>query len=78
CNRLRKRLCIFDTIIVTLKKVTYAIRIRELCSWTPSLLEEDSIFCDEGCMEKFEEEDAKSFEDNDAASGVGILDDIGV
>ncbi|GKG38052.1 hypothetical protein Tco_0457275, partial [Tanacetum coccineum] len=25
-----------------------------------------------------EEEDAKSFEDNDAASGVGILDDIGV
>ena len=40
CNRLSKRLCIkstnpqliFATIFVTLNKITYAIRVRELCS----------------------------------------------
>nr|GEY36777.1 RNA-directed DNA polymerase, eukaryota, reverse transcriptase zinc-binding domain protein [Tanacetum cinerariifolium] len=50
CNRLSKRLCIkskhnqlvFATIFVTLMNVTYAIQVRELCSWTPMFVEIDS------------------------------------
>jgi hypothetical protein len=56
-NRLSKRICnksthfqlIFTTMMVSLKKVTYAIRVRELCSWTPSFVDEDSCK-DEGSM----------------------------
>nr|GEW88919.1 RNA-directed DNA polymerase, eukaryota [Tanacetum cinerariifolium] len=50
CNRLCKRVCIkskhnqlvFATIFVTLMNVTYAIRVCELCSWTPTFVEIDS------------------------------------
>nr|GEX90644.1 hypothetical protein [Tanacetum cinerariifolium] len=50
CNRLSKRVCIksachsliFSALLVTFNKVTYSIRIRELCSWTPTFVGEDS------------------------------------
>nr|GEU71594.1 reverse transcriptase domain, reverse transcriptase zinc-binding domain protein [Tanacetum cinerariifolium] len=85
CNRLSKRLCIksshgllvFATIMVTVNKVTYAIRVRELCSWTPSFLGEDSVNNDEGFMGKFKENDVNFFENNDAKSAFGMGGDIG-
>ncbi|PWA51880.1 hypothetical protein CTI12_AA461240 [Artemisia annua] len=63
-NRLSKRICIksthsqliFATILVSLKKITYAIRIRELCSWTPTFVGDDLDGDDE------EEEDAAKAE----------------
>ncbi|GJS98722.1 hypothetical protein Tco_0819892 [Tanacetum coccineum] len=40
----------FATMMVSLKKVTYAIRVRELCSWTPSFVDGDSCKDEEGSM----------------------------
>ncbi|GJY51940.1 RNA-directed DNA polymerase, eukaryota, reverse transcriptase zinc-binding domain protein [Tanacetum coccineum] len=50
CNRLSKRLCVksshallvFESTLVTLNNVTYAIRVRELCSWMPNFICNDS------------------------------------
>ncbi|GKE73231.1 reverse transcriptase domain, reverse transcriptase zinc-binding domain protein [Tanacetum coccineum] len=50
CNRLSKRLCIksshallvFESTLVTLNNVNYTIRVRELCSWTPNFICNDS------------------------------------
>ncbi|GKF78746.1 reverse transcriptase domain, reverse transcriptase zinc-binding domain protein, partial [Tanacetum coccineum] len=49
-NRLSKRLCIkltyakliFVSIMVTLNNVTHTIRVRELCSWTPTFVAPDN------------------------------------
>ncbi|GJR32563.1 RNA-directed DNA polymerase, eukaryota, reverse transcriptase zinc-binding domain protein [Tanacetum coccineum] len=62
CNRLSKRLCIksshslliFATIMVTVNNVNYAIRVRELCSWTPTFLEENSENDNAGSLDKYE------------------------
>ncbi|GKE14207.1 hypothetical protein Tco_1421784 [Tanacetum coccineum] len=69
CNRLSKWLCIksshaslvFATIMIPLNKVTYAIRVRELCSWTLSFLGEDSMTDDEDFMGKYEADKADTF-----------------
>nr|GEV62280.1 hypothetical protein [Tanacetum cinerariifolium] len=61
---LSKRLCIkskhnqlvFATIFVTLMNVTYAIRVRELCSWTPTFVEIDSDREDKEMQSKDAEE----------------------
>ncbi|GKB06580.1 RNA-directed DNA polymerase, eukaryota, reverse transcriptase zinc-binding domain protein [Tanacetum coccineum] len=58
-NRLSKRLCIkskhsqliFATIFVTVRKISYVIRVRELCSWTPSFTGDDSDCDDENYMD---------------------------
>ncbi|GJU19224.1 putative RNA-directed DNA polymerase, eukaryota, reverse transcriptase zinc-binding domain protein [Tanacetum coccineum] len=76
CNRLSKRLCIkstysqliFATTFVTLNKVTYAIRVRELCSWTPSFVREDSDSDDENSLSKFNHEKEEEHEVNDVES----------
>nr|GEV99512.1 hypothetical protein [Tanacetum cinerariifolium] len=67
---------VFATIMVTLKMVTYAIKIRELCSWIPSFVKEVSVADDEDFMVKYEEEEVKIYEDNDVASVVRVFDDI--
>ncbi|GJX03840.1 hypothetical protein Tco_0189756 [Tanacetum coccineum] len=62
CNRLSKRLCIksshslliFATIMVTINNVNYVIRVRELCSWTPTFLEENSENGDADSLDKYE------------------------
>ncbi|GJW90508.1 putative RNA-directed DNA polymerase, eukaryota, reverse transcriptase zinc-binding domain protein [Tanacetum coccineum] len=85
CNRLSKWLCIkssyaslvFATIMIPLNKVTYAIRVRELCSWTPSFLGEDSVTDDEDFMGKYEADKANFFENKDVESAVGLANDIG-
>ncbi|GJZ15913.1 RNA-directed DNA polymerase, eukaryota [Tanacetum coccineum] len=85
CNRLSKWLCIksshaslvFATIMIPLNKVTYAIRVRELCSWTPSFLGEDSMTDDEDFMGKYEADKAELFKNKDAESAVGLENDIG-
>nr|GEV12839.1 putative RNA-directed DNA polymerase, eukaryota, reverse transcriptase zinc-binding domain protein [Tanacetum cinerariifolium] len=80
-NRLCKRLCIkskhsqllFATIFVTLMKVTYATRVREFCSWTPTFADSDSN-CDEGGLMDFQDNEAKDSSDvNDAVSVGGIF-----
>ncbi|GKC79823.1 hypothetical protein Tco_1130597, partial [Tanacetum coccineum] len=85
CNRLSKWLCIksshaslvFATIMIPLNKVTYVIRVRELCSWTPSFLGEDSVTNDEDFMGKYEADKADFFKNKDAESAVGLANDIG-
>ncbi|GKB22304.1 RNA-directed DNA polymerase, eukaryota, reverse transcriptase zinc-binding domain protein, partial [Tanacetum coccineum] len=62
CNSLSKRLCIksshslliFATIMMTVNNVNYAIRVRELCSWTPTFLEENSENDNAGSLDKYE------------------------
>ncbi|GKB11683.1 putative RNA-directed DNA polymerase, eukaryota, reverse transcriptase zinc-binding domain protein [Tanacetum coccineum] len=73
CNRLSKRICIksshalliFATILVTLNKVTYAIRVRELCSWTPSFINNDSDSEDANSIGLFEKQGDNLSEEND-------------
>ncbi|GJX28015.1 RNA-directed DNA polymerase, eukaryota, reverse transcriptase zinc-binding domain protein [Tanacetum coccineum] len=95
CNRLSKRLCIksshslliFATIPVTINNVNYAIRVRELCSWTPTFLEENSENDDADSLDKYEglEEnlmenchDANLMEENKAESVANCTQDKGV
>ncbi|GKB72076.1 RNA-directed DNA polymerase, eukaryota, partial [Tanacetum coccineum] len=69
CNRLSKRLCIksshallvFASILVTLNNVTYAIRVRELCSWTPTFVGGDVDSEEEGSMGNYEDLGDKNF-----------------
>ncbi|GJV93110.1 RNA-directed DNA polymerase, eukaryota [Tanacetum coccineum] len=65
CNRLSKHPCIksnhnqliFATSFVSLMKVTYAIRVRELYSWTPTYVGVDSDRDDEGSMGSHDQEE---------------------
>ncbi|PWA76520.1 reverse transcriptase domain, Reverse transcriptase zinc-binding domain protein [Artemisia annua] len=85
CNRLSKRLCIksphallvFATIMVSLNDVTYAIRVRELCSWTPTFVDDDSESDEEGSMGKYDKQGVKTPEDNDVESVADLPDNIG-
>ncbi|GJT31914.1 RNA-directed DNA polymerase, eukaryota [Tanacetum coccineum] len=71
-NRLSKRLCIkskhsqliFATIFVTVRKITYAIRVRELCSRTPSFTGDDSDCDDENYMDTHAQVDKSATEKN--------------
>ncbi|GJW27979.1 RNA-directed DNA polymerase, eukaryota, reverse transcriptase zinc-binding domain protein [Tanacetum coccineum] len=79
CNRLTKRLriksshemLVFATIFVSVKGVAYAIRVRKLCSWTPTFMGEDSHSDDEESMELHEEKKEEQLDNNDAESVVG-------
>ncbi|GJX58574.1 hypothetical protein Tco_0289964 [Tanacetum coccineum] len=59
-NRFSIRLCIksthtsliFASTLVTLKGVTYAYRVRELCSWIPTFATEDVDSDEEGFVDK--------------------------
>ncbi|GKB47864.1 hypothetical protein Tco_0898617 [Tanacetum coccineum] len=44
--------------MVTLKGVAYAIRVRELCTWTPTFVGDDSGSDEEGFMGRDDQEDA--------------------
>ncbi|GJT47588.1 putative RNA-directed DNA polymerase, eukaryota, reverse transcriptase zinc-binding domain protein [Tanacetum coccineum] len=85
CNRLSKRICIksshalliFATILVTLNKVTYAIRVRELCSWTPSFINNDSDSEDASSIGLFEKQGDNLSEENDVDSDMEFPGDIG-
>ncbi|GKC64318.1 reverse transcriptase domain-containing protein, partial [Tanacetum coccineum] len=85
CNRLSKRICIksshalliFATILVTLNKVTYAIRVRELCSWTPSFINNDSDSEDANSIGLFEKQGDNLSEENDVDSDMEFPGDIG-
>ncbi|GKA04369.1 RNA-directed DNA polymerase, eukaryota, reverse transcriptase zinc-binding domain protein [Tanacetum coccineum] len=84
CNRLSKRICIksshamlvFATILVSFNDVTYAIRVRELCSWTPTFLGGNSNNDEDGSMGSFYQEEEELPRGNDVESIVGIIDDI--
>ncbi|GJU27390.1 putative RNA-directed DNA polymerase, eukaryota, reverse transcriptase zinc-binding domain protein [Tanacetum coccineum] len=90
-NRLSKRLCIksthsqliFATLFVSLNKINYAIRIRELCSWTPTFVGGDST-CDEEVFlgnytteeeDVHEEEKEEVHKENDVDFTDGIFED---
>ncbi|GKG19980.1 hypothetical protein Tco_0379781, partial [Tanacetum coccineum] len=62
--------------MIPFNKVTYAIQVRGLCSWTPSFLGEDSVTDDEDFMGKYEADKAEFFENKDAESVVGLANDI--
>ncbi|GJY85164.1 hypothetical protein Tco_0499190 [Tanacetum coccineum] len=85
-NRLSKRfyiksshaMLVFATIMMSLNHVTYAIRVRELCSWMPTFVGGGGSENDEdGYMGKFYQEEEEMPRENDAESKVGIIDDIG-
>nr|GEX44231.1 RNA-directed DNA polymerase, eukaryota, reverse transcriptase zinc-binding domain protein [Tanacetum cinerariifolium] len=66
--------------MVTLKKVTYSIRIRELCSWTPSFVDEDSCKDEEGSIglynqDQKEEGEIKENDDDDFTDIVDVSGD---
>ncbi|GJW96376.1 RNA-directed DNA polymerase, eukaryota, reverse transcriptase zinc-binding domain protein [Tanacetum coccineum] len=75
-TRLSKRLCIksshamlvFATNMVSLDDVTYAIRVRELCSWTHTFVGENYTNDDVGSMGSFYQEGDGMTGENDAKS----------
>ncbi|GJY77506.1 reverse transcriptase domain, reverse transcriptase zinc-binding domain protein [Tanacetum coccineum] len=79
CNRLSKRLCIksshdllvFATTFVVVKGVSYAIRVRELCSWTPTFVNDEAPSDDEDYMDAHDVKKENLFESKDAESIVG-------
>ncbi|GKC35854.1 RNA-directed DNA polymerase, eukaryota, reverse transcriptase zinc-binding domain protein [Tanacetum coccineum] len=83
CNRLSKRLfiksshsqLIFATTFMTLNKITYANRVRELCSRTPNFLDYDSDSDEEEPIRKFDTQSDKAFVDSDVESITDILTD---
>ncbi|GJX36355.1 reverse transcriptase domain, reverse transcriptase zinc-binding domain protein, partial [Tanacetum coccineum] len=84
-NRLSKRICIksahaslvFATIFVTLNNITYAIRVRELCSWTPTFLGNDSESDDSSSNGSAEEQGDNILEDDVVDSDAEIIGDDG-
>ncbi|PWA68331.1 RNA-directed DNA polymerase, eukaryota [Artemisia annua] len=82
-NRLSKRVCIksahaplvFVTTFVTLNNVTYAIRVRELCSWTPNFLGNDTDSDDSSSNERAEEQGDNLFEDEEEGPDIEIKGD---
>ncbi|PWA95475.1 hypothetical protein CTI12_AA008630 [Artemisia annua] len=85
-NRLSKRLCIksthanliFVSILVTLNNVTYTIRVRELCSWTPTFVASDNDSDEENSVGKYDKSRDESIEDNDIGSDVDSLANINI
>ncbi|GJR97832.1 RNA-directed DNA polymerase, eukaryota [Tanacetum coccineum] len=58
-------------IWIEVEGVSYAIRVRKLCSWTPTFVGEDSHSDDEDSMELHDEKKEEVSDDNDAESVVG-------
>ncbi|GKC83397.1 RNA-directed DNA polymerase, eukaryota, reverse transcriptase zinc-binding domain protein [Tanacetum coccineum] len=88
-NRLTKRLCIksshsslvFASLLVTLKNISYSIRVRELCSWTPNLDCFDSDSEDADSLSSREQDNLPADDnvvDNDALSVADMVDYIGI
>ncbi|PWA89223.1 RNA-directed DNA polymerase, eukaryota, Reverse transcriptase zinc-binding domain protein [Artemisia annua] len=85
CNRLSKRLCVksshallvFASTLVTINNVTYAIRVRELCSWTPTFIGVDHDSDEASSIGAHEKQEDQLFEENDVESVVEIKDDTG-
>ncbi|GKC68758.1 reverse transcriptase domain, reverse transcriptase zinc-binding domain protein, partial [Tanacetum coccineum] len=88
-NRLTKRLCIksshgslvFASLLVTLKNISYSIRVRELCSWTPNLDCFDSDSEDADSLSSQEQDNVTADDndvDNDALSVADVVDYIGI
>ncbi|GKD07163.1 reverse transcriptase domain, reverse transcriptase zinc-binding domain protein [Tanacetum coccineum] len=87
-NRLSKCICIksshsqliFSTMMVTFKKGTYSIRVRELCSWTPSFVDENSSIDEEGSMGSFiqEQEEEGEIQEKEDEVKDDIFKDLGV
>ncbi|GKB05354.1 putative RNA-directed DNA polymerase, eukaryota, reverse transcriptase zinc-binding domain protein [Tanacetum coccineum] len=84
CNRLSKRVCIksshallvFATIMVSVNDVNYAIRVRELCSWTPSFTNDDSESDVEDSKENLDSDNEKNSVDSDAESVADLFADL--
>nr|GEZ79677.1 RNA-directed DNA polymerase, eukaryota, reverse transcriptase zinc-binding domain protein [Tanacetum cinerariifolium] len=82
-NRLSKRLCIksahahliFVSIMVMLNNVTYTIRVRELCSWTPSFVTPDNEGSDANSGRNFDQNGDESTEVNDNESAANVMSD---
>nr|GEZ23681.1 reverse transcriptase domain, reverse transcriptase zinc-binding domain protein [Tanacetum cinerariifolium] len=69
----------FATMMVSLKKVTYAIQVRELCSWTPFFVDEDSCKDKEGSMGSYnqDQEEECEIQENDVELHADNPNDIG-
>ncbi|GKE66308.1 RNA-directed DNA polymerase, eukaryota, reverse transcriptase zinc-binding domain protein [Tanacetum coccineum] len=86
CNRLSKHLCIksshallvFASILMTLNNVTYAIRVRELYSWTRTFIGNDSDSDEANSIGMYEQPGDKLFGENYLESVAEIMDDIGI
>ncbi|GJV09704.1 reverse transcriptase domain, reverse transcriptase zinc-binding domain protein [Tanacetum coccineum] len=84
CNRLSKRICIksshallvFATIMVSVNDVTYAIRVRELCSWTSSFINDDSESEEVNSKGSFDLDKEKNLVDSDAESVADLFADL--
>ncbi|GJX11050.1 RNA-directed DNA polymerase, eukaryota, reverse transcriptase zinc-binding domain protein [Tanacetum coccineum] len=84
CNRLSKRICIksshallvFATIMVSVNDVTYAIRVRELCSWNPSFISDESECEEDDAMGNFEFDKEKNFDKSDVESVADLVADL--
>ncbi|GJX36639.1 RNA-directed DNA polymerase, eukaryota, reverse transcriptase zinc-binding domain protein [Tanacetum coccineum] len=82
-NRLSKRLCIksthahliFWSIMATLNNVTYTIRVRELCSWTPTFVAPDNESNEEKFIGKYDKNEEESIEENDIESAADTMVD---
>ncbi|GJZ99827.1 putative RNA-directed DNA polymerase, eukaryota, reverse transcriptase zinc-binding domain protein [Tanacetum coccineum] len=84
--RLSKRLCVksshallvFESTLVTLNNVTYAILVRELCSWTPSFISNDSDSDDDANSVGFYEQHEDKIYENNEVESVADIKDIGI
>ncbi|GJR14797.1 reverse transcriptase domain-containing protein, partial [Tanacetum coccineum] len=76
-NQSSHAMFMFATILVSLTDVIYVIRVRELCSWTPTFLRENSNNDEDGSIGSFYQEEEELPGGNDAESILGIIDDIG-
>ncbi|GKB13938.1 putative RNA-directed DNA polymerase, eukaryota, reverse transcriptase zinc-binding domain protein [Tanacetum coccineum] len=84
CNRLSKCVCIksshallvFATIMVSVNDVNYVIRVRELCSWTPSFTNDDSESDAEDSKENLDFDNEKNSVDSDAEFVADLFADL--
>nr|GFB07118.1 hypothetical protein [Tanacetum cinerariifolium] len=67
---------VFATIIVSLNDVTYAIRVRELCTWTPSFMIDDSDSEEDGPKGSIHHGKEENFADSDAESVADFVADL--
>ncbi|PWA72841.1 hypothetical protein CTI12_AA072720 [Artemisia annua] len=82
CNRLSKRLCIksthmdliFVSVMVTLNNVNYTIRVRELCSWTPTFASIDNDSDEDISFGAYDKSDNDSNGDGGSGDGVSEFD----
>ncbi|PWA67710.1 hypothetical protein CTI12_AA315420 [Artemisia annua] len=68
CIKSSHQLLIFASTSVTLNKVSYSFRVRELCSWTPTFTTDSNDVDDEGFMEKEKIIESDKEEEDDVES----------